>query len=183
MSLPPAARRYAFSGLERFSRLLGMLVGFTLSTALIPIFILYAFREMLTADLRALLALLVLASLLLAALLRRWLSTEDSGVYVVEGHVVVKLGRLFEAAVPIAAVAEVEPAVHPWWMGAGVKLLGRGRVAVVTSTKGVVELRFREPVPLRLMPLVRVKARALRLSLEEAPMFAAELESYIEEGS
>ena len=164
-------RRYEFMGLERFARMLGRIVGLMMAMSVIPTLVLVASRGTLDAETAGMLMGAAALGLGLAVWVRMWLSVEDSGVYILEGNLVVKLGRLFERTIPLALIAGAEHARHAWWQGIGVRVVYGRWVAVVTSTKGVVSVRFKQPLRIRVLPLIAPTVPELRLSLAEPEWF------------
>lgn len=102
-------------------------------------------------------------------------SPETAYVELREDELHVCLGRLFDERYPLAAVAEVGHAEHPWWGGLGVRLMGDGVVAAVGSLSNVVAVRFREAQKAHV--IVVVSCQELRVSLEEPEAFVNALRS------
>jgi hypothetical protein len=68
----------------------------------------------------------------------------------------VYMGTWFNERIPVDTIAALAPSDWPWWGGLGVKLHHHG-VGVVGSTEGVVNLKLKEPRPVRVLAVVNVE--------------------------
>jgi len=80
----------------------------------------------------------------------------------------VKMGIWFDERIPLASIASIAPSDWPWWGGLGVKL-GHHGVAVVGTMDGIVNLKFKGPVNVRV--LVNVDVEQMWLSMADQKAF------------
>jgi hypothetical protein len=98
--------------------------------------------------------------------------SENSYVEVEEGSITTRFGWLFNQTIPRGEIEGAGPVDWPWWAGIGLRLIYlSGRIGLVGSYNGVVEIRFR--TARRLWGISRY--RQLAVSLEEPERFLAAL--------
>lgn len=86
----------------------------------------------------------------------------------------VRMGRWFDATVPLVDIAAFGPSVWPAWGGYGVKLVPRRGIGVVASTEGVVHIALRAPRRMSVVIGWR-NAERLWISIEDRDAFLAAL--------
>jgi|JRYL01.1.fsa_nt_gb hypothetical protein len=85
----------------------------------------------------------------------------------------VQLG-MARVRVPYANVREAKRRTWPWYLGIGIRIAGDKTLGLVGSTKGVVQLSFREPTVDGVLFMRR--PNHLAVSLEDPEGFLAELQ-------
>lgn len=91
-----------------------------------------------------------------------------------DGKLRVRFGWAFRHTFPLSEVVAVERTNWPWYYGLGWRANYLGRVGLVGSFEGIVELRLRRTRWLWLA-FVPVPCRRLAISLEEPDAFVAAL--------
>lgn len=171
---PAAGRRYAFDGLPGTVRLIRLITYLSLGAAGAPVLFL-VFSGALAGAAATFTAAVFAFSALTTELLLRWGFPPDSFVAVESGGLRVRLGGLFDREIPFANIASAAPSEHSLLGGIGLRVGLGGKVAVVTSTRNIVALRLREPMPVRILPGWWTNAREIRLSIADSAVFLDEL--------
>ncbi|MFO0556153.1 MAG: hypothetical protein U0271_47690 [Polyangiaceae bacterium] len=83
-------------------------------------------------------------------------------------HLEVSMGKWFHERIPFSEIASLAPSEWPWWGGLGVKL-GHHGVGVVGSLDGVVNLKFKKPLEVRV--LAQVSVEQMWVSLKDRDSF------------
>ena len=88
----------------------------------------------------------------------------------------IRFGWLFDKSIPLAAIEGVQPSRWPWYWGLGWRTNLVGRIGLVGSYSGIVDiaLRRRRLVWLLILPL---PCKRLTVSLEDPDGFVAALSS------
>jgi hypothetical protein len=90
-----------------------------------------------------------------------------------DGELHVRFGRWFDLRFPLEEVKEAGLSHWPLWAGIGPRYL-RGTVGLIGTYANTVEVRFKEPQPVRM--LLPVRCERLILSMEDPRAFMAALE-------
>jgi hypothetical protein len=104
--------------------------------------------------------------------------TRDSNSYVaIEGDSLhLRFGWFFDNSFPLSEVESVGLTRWRWYYGLGWRTNFAGRVGAVAATDGVVEVRFREPQPVKgIVPGVKMPSSRIAISLDEPEAFIATL--------
>ena len=98
----------------------------------------------------------------------------DSFAEIRDNVVHFRFGWAFDETVPLTEVEDVRPITWPLWAGIGWRITTRGRVGLIGSRRGVVEVRFRSARRVRLL-VIPWQCRAIAVSLIDAEGFVAAL--------
>lgn len=93
---------------------------------------------------------------------------ETSYVDLEGDHLEVSMGKWFHERIPLSAIAALAPSEWPWWGGLGVKL-GHHGVGVVGSLDGVVNLKLKRAIEVKV--LARVSVEQMWISLKDRDGF------------
>jgi hypothetical protein len=98
----------------------------------------------------------------------------NSYVEIGEQSVRFRFGWPFDETVPLDEVAGVSPIAWSLWGGIGWRLAPRGRIGLIGSLRGVVDVRLRSPRRVRLLA-IPWRCRSIAVSLEDPHGFVAAL--------
>lgn len=171
---PAVGRRYGFDNLAATVRLIRLITYLSLGAAGLPVLFL-VWSGALAGAAATFTAAVFAFSALTTEVLLRWGFPPDSFVSVEGDAVRVRLGGLFDREIPFANIASAEPSEHSLLGGIGLRVGLGGKIAVVTSTRNIVALRLREPMPVRILPGWWTSAREIRLSVSDSAAFLGEL--------
>lgn len=112
-----------------------------------------------------------------------WLgrSFADSYVDIGYGRLHIRLGVLFDEAIPLSAIESVRESTWTLIGGLGLRTDMRGTLAVTTKAGPVAEITLKEPRKLPLIPkLWRIDAHKIVVSPEDLQTFIADLQAELE---
>jgi hypothetical protein len=81
-----------------------------------------------------------------------------------------RFGWTFDETVPLARIAGARRTTWPFWAGIGWRIASRGRIGLIGSREGVVEVRFRPPRRIRLL-FIPWRCRGIAVSLQNPDGF------------
>jgi hypothetical protein len=85
-----------------------------------------------------------------------------------------RFGWPFDETVPLDQIAGVAPTTWPFLGGIGWRIATRGRIGLIGSLRGVVEVQLRAPRRVRLLA-IPLRCRGIVVSLEDPDRFVAAL--------
>lgn len=98
-----------------------------------------------------------------------------SSVRVADGALLVRVGWAFAAEIPLGNIRAAIPAPPaPWYWGAGVHVVGKGKWIVNGTLGNLVEITIDPPVAVRSGP-IHPKVNTLIVSVEDPPALIAAL--------
>ncbi len=109
-------------------------------------------------------------------------SQETSFVSIEGKQLHVKMGKLFDEYIDLETIADVAPGKWHILGGLGHRVGLKQDMAVLASTKNVVQLHFKEPQALKALGPVYLKISDFYLSLQEPEAFIAALNLALDVG-
>jgi hypothetical protein len=91
-----------------------------------------------------------------------------------DGGLRFRFGWAFDETVPLGDVEDVGPTTWPLWAGIGWRITTRGRIGLIGSRRGVVDVRFRSARRVRLV-VIPWQCRGVAVSLIDGEGFIADL--------
>src|SRR3712207_1765470 len=101
-------------------------------------------------------------------------TSEDSFAEIRDDAVRFRFGWAFDETVPLTEVADARPTTWPLWAGIGWRITMRGRIGLIGSRRGVVDVRLRSARRVRLV-IIPWRCRGIAVSLIDGEGFVTAL--------